>query len=311
MPFKIEINFLIITILSHALIILLISKILKKTIFKYFCFFYFTSYLFFYYNTNPIRVDPLMLFFMTLFIFLLKNKSNLISILLCLIISISVHELSFAILIFILIDSKLGSNLFFIDKYSSNKLFIILFGGLIYLFYLRKSVLIEKSTLLTYNSNNIFLLTNFIIKYSGGILKHFLRKYASFGPALLFAFTYFICNFNKREIYSLLLILLIQIILTLLAADTLRVMEVSFFIIFLHSSRFILNIISLKSKILFLFAQIAFSSIVYTNLNNNFENNLYLNLISMIISILAFFLCLTYFFARKNYLPKDLKIFIL
>lgn len=304
LPFKIEYNFLIITFICNSIIAILLYKILNYEIFRYFILFFLTSYIFFYYNSHPIRVDPLMLLLITMIIYLLKKEYNITFITLIFIISITTHEMSFIFLIFLLIDNFFKLDFFYTKKYKFSSIILTLFFSLVYYYYLRKKVLILSTNELSYNSDKIALI-KYVINYSGGFLKHLLRIYSSFGPVLLYAMTYIICYKKINTIFALILIFIIQIIFTFLAADTLRVMELSYFLILFFASNF-LNIINSKKVITFLILiQISYSIIVFGNLNNSFEKNIYLNIIAISLSLFSFIICIIHIVVNFNNKNKN------
>lgn len=293
-PTNVKNSFLIVNYLCLAITSILIFLFFQSPNNKYenyvILIFWIISYPFAYYSSSIIRVDPMVLMGMMLLLYLNKNYYNFyMNLLLITFFSFS-HSLmifsSFFLILFMTLKNSIlniNRNLFHIFVYFLLPFFILI---------------LHKIIFSSGNQNSFIEIVMGTLNYSGGLIRHFLRFFSTFGP--LFILTFFF-TIEKRNSNSLLILSVISLIfiLSLLAADTLRVTSYIYIFVLFYSSKMIFSISSnnkFEAYIIFISAFFYFLTLGL-NLKSVEENFFYT-------SLLAIFCLIVLVICIKNFIFK-------
>jgi len=295
-PLSVKSSFLIVNYLCLAITSILIFLFFQNPNNKYenliILIFWIISYPFTYYSTSIIRVDPMVLMGMMLLLYLNKRSYNLyINLLLITFFSFS-HSLMIFASFFLILFMTIKNSILNINR---NLLHIFIY------FLLPFFILILHEIIFSSDHQNSFVeVVMGTLNYSGGVMSHFLRFFSTFGP--LFVLTFFF-TIGKRNSDSLVILSIISsiYILSLLAADTLRVTSYIYIFVIFYSSKMIFCI-GLKNKfeayIIFTSALLYFFTLGL-NLKSVEENFVYTSLLA-IFCLIVLVICTKNFFANLN-----------
>lgn len=300
-------NFSVITITCLILTTGIVSLYAKKlsnsiVVSGLTCFFWVLSFPFVYYGTTFVRADAPMLLLLAV-AFLVSQKGVYPLALMVLIgLGILSHETMLIIIPVLWIDKLLSTNISGGNKYQFKYLILIsLFSFFIFLLY-RKQINVAPGAI-SYE-NGILSMFSYVKNYSGGWIKHCLRVYAAFGPALLYA-SFYAAPWNSlnRSIAYFSIFLCVSL-MTLMATDTLRVMAIFYIPVVFFAGSFVAEFLKnrkYKTVAVFLIFQIIYSYIVYGHLRT-FESSLFMNKLAAFFSISSLvFLIHSEYLNNKNF----------
>ncbi len=147
---------------------------------------------------------------------------------------------------------------------------------------------------ISYATTSLLELVGRVLAYSGGPLKHALRIYAAFGPALLYAIIFLVWWGRRSDQLAFLGMGMLAVMATFLATDTLRVMELAYLPVIVWATRFLEVIWTNGRRVsvaILLALQASYSILVYGHLRT-FEASRQLNVIAAVLSLLALGICL-------------------
>ena len=199
-----------------------------------------TSYLVFYYATTKVRVDPLALCILSFLFYGMKQGQNIYWLTFMMVLGVITHE---SILIFI----PILWGMYFLDSELFNKnqyplRHILFFTGASLLVFAGTRIFIQIESYSGFSYEDGFEIIPYVINHSGGIIEHMQRIYAAFGP-IWFLFCVQILFFEKwRSRVFAVFALLMNLLLTVAATDTLRVVSLFFPIIFYYSFKLLWSI---------------------------------------------------------------------
>ncbi len=297
LPWTEKINFGVVTIGSLALttgIIVLYMQRVHSALFLLVmtCIFWVISYPFIYYGITLIRADAPMLFLLMLVFFLSLKRVSIFTLFFLIILGALSHEMMLICIPALWLDKLFKGKLTGGQYYQYYQLFLLSFFVFIFIIIIRANLPADEGQICYINSS-IYSLILYTLKGTGGIIKHFLRIYAAYGPALLFAMFYVIFYQPVNGKTAFLCLFACAVIGTFLANDTLRVMSIIYFPIFLYAAKY-LNALwtSHRYKMVFscIFLQLCYSFTVFLHLRT-IESSLKLNCIAGVISIITFVVC--------------------
>ena len=258
------------------------------------CAFWGTSFAFAYYSTTIVRADGPMLLILSI-VFLLSQYRAPSTVLLALIsLGILSHETILICIPALFLDKMLSGNLTGGRKYRYWQLGLIAMGALLFFIATRKLIPTVHLNSMNYASAP-FAMFKYVLDYSGGIIKHFLRIYASYGPALIFAFAYAATQTSTANKLSFAMLFIIAAGATFFATDTLRVMAIIYFPVIVYATcylKYLWHSAQYKKAVFCSALQVFYSFIVYGHLRT-FESSLALNAIAAVLSLLAVAVCIS------------------
>jgi hypothetical protein len=257
------------------------------------CVFWVTSYPFIYNGTTLVRADAPMLLLLAVVFLLSHWHVSTFRLLVLIVIGTLSHEIMMICVPALWIDKLLAGDITGGKNYKYTHLLFITLGSLAFVlvFRLLNQVVPGGKNYL----NGPIGMISYSIEYSGGWLKHILRIYASYGPALFFA-AFFAApwrSFHKSIGFFSLFILAVGA--TFLATDTLRVMAIVYLPVVFYAAKYVNQLWQSKSRkaaIICLTMQIIYSFTVYGHLRS-FESSLLLNGIAAVLSVVAFAVCVS------------------
>jgi hypothetical protein len=298
LPWDAVINFGIVSIgclaLTTGLIALYSYRFgCTRSIIVIFCILWFTSYPFVYYGTTLVRADPPVLFLVAV-IFFISRIPTVTTLTLLFLISLGTlsHETMLICIPALWIDKILSTSLTGGNRLKYHQLFIITLGSIAFAAIFR---LIAPALPATNSYANIFLgMFSHVIDYSGGWIKHTLRIYSAYGPAIIFAAFYATPWRSLPRSIGFFSLLLIAIIATLLATDTLRVMAIIYFPVIFYASKYVeewwqsgLRATAVACVLI----QLSYSYIVYGHLKS-FEASITLQSVAAVLSLATLIFCI-------------------
>jgi hypothetical protein len=256
-----------------------------------------------YYSTAHVRVDPLALFILIILFYGAKKGWNFLFLALILMIGVATHEYVLIFIPFFLIASV--SRCYLVnEKYSIINIFFITLLTLLIFFLIRMKICcIENPSKMTYyDVFKIVKIVKIVISYSGGLIMHLARIWAAFGVLWFLAISQ-LCFFERKETkYVFFLIVMIVGLLTLIAADTLRISSIAFPLVILFSYKFLLKLSYYKMNTLLigiLLLHALWGYIVYGHLRS-FERDTFLQHMMVLVTILLSLLILVSIFYLKR-----------
>lgn len=307
LPWSAKINFAFITLVSlsitTSLLVQYIVVIGGSTINKILvALFWITSFPFIYYGTTFIRADAIMYLLIALTILLSKYRISSLILLFLLAIGTFAHEMVMIVIPALWLDKIFNGSLTGGKSYSYKELLILTVAVLsvfiVSRMYIETSVSTAKSYL-----DTPYEMVAFVINYSGGIIKHMLRIYATFGPLFLFAIVYvFFIKKSFSDFMVFIGLLLLIFLATFLATDTLRVVAILFFPIITYASYFLITILNngyKRTAIALIIFQLIYSYIMFLHLRT-FESSTTMNILVACISLITV-IVLIWLYKRKIY----------
>jgi hypothetical protein len=258
------------------------------------CFFWVTSFPFAYYSTTLVRVDGPIFAILAATLLLSHLKMPWIMISALIAVGSLSHETVLICIPALWLDRVFHGTMTGGARYRYRQLLLMSSVTIIFFLVARRLVPVSQSANLNYLSTPVAML-DYVVGRSGGISKHALRIYASYGPALLFSFFFATTRLSLNDFIPYVVIFLVAVAGTFLAVDTLRVMAIIYLPVLFYSASYL----SLMWKsgrhrktVLCLTLQGLYSWVVYGHLRT-FESSLFLNSIAAILSILALVACTT------------------
>jgi hypothetical protein len=257
------------------------------------CTFWVTSFPFIYYGTTLVRADGPMLLLVAVVFLLSHCRVSVFSLVLLIALGTLSHETILICVPALWIDKLLTGILTGGQKYKYSDLLMLSFGSLAFVvvFRLLNQVLPGERNYL----NEPIDMIVYSLEYSGGILKHILRIYASYGPVLLFAALFAAPWRSFKTFAGFIMLLILAVGASFLATDTLRVMAIVYFPVLFYAAKYVNELCkagSRKVAAICLALQILYSFTVYGHLRS-FESSLLLNTIAIILSFAALVVCLS------------------
>lgn len=293
LPWDIKSNFAMVSINSLALIAGVLALYGRKIGLTFQSIFllvilWIISYPFIYYSSAIVRADAPMLLILAVIFLASHYRVSSFILLILILIGTLFHEMILISIVALLLDKTFMGKLTGGLNYKYIELILITIFSLFFLLIVR-SFFID---ILPVEDLNIKSLS--ILEYTGGVIKHALRIYSSYGPLFLYCL-FFVFTQN---LYSLKLpltgLLLITISATFYAADTLRVMSILYIPVLLYSAEYISNNMHTKKYSIFsalIILQISYSYTVFGHLRT-FESSITLNIIAAIVSIISLAFCI-------------------
>jgi hypothetical protein len=291
LPWDIYTNFGIISINSMALTTGVLALYGKKIGLQVngillLIFFLVISYPFAYYSSAIVRADAPMLLILAIIFYLSKYKVSPIILLILITFGTFFHEMILIAIPALCLDKIFSGSLTGGSKYQFSDLFILSFGSLVIMIIVRSFFMNVLPTA------DEFLPNISILEYTGGVIKHALRIYAAYGPALLFCIFFIALNRLSSIIYPFAGLMSITILATLFATDTLRVMSILFLPILLYASQYLMHMKKNHYEVPIFLAliQALYSLTVFGHLRS-FEASSVLNIVAAVISVVSLILC--------------------
>lgn len=294
LPFDAMTSFAVVTLsflaLTSGVLMLYASNVKMPDAGKLAVFlFWVTSFPYLYYGTTFVRADALMFLLIAVVILLSRLKASSLLLLALLSIGTLAHEMVMIVIPALWLDKLFSGTLTGGKHYDYRQLLFVTIGTLSFYILTRLVVETSESNDPTYLKSPVEMFY-YALEYSGGIIKHILRVYASFGPIFLFSLFYVVFvgkNIRDTAVYVGLLATVFSA--TFLATDTLRVMAIFFLPVMIYAGYFVYFVWSSGNRmisIVMVSLQMLYSSIVYFNLVT-FEASFKLNVIAAGVSFLA------------------------
>jgi hypothetical protein len=264
---------------------------------------WFTSFPFIYYSSTIVRADGPVFLAVALLIFILSMKGRVAAIVSLIIVGVTAHELILVYPVFLIVDKFFRSDILHTKGYELKSLLLISVIGLGAFLFIHAIIKTAGGSVEPSYLKSPSEIVYFVVRYSGGVINHILRIYASYGPALIFCFFYVLLYAKKNVKMTFFVSFGIVGFATLLATDTLRVMAIYFFVVFLFAAKFVIEIWenghSGIQAIILLLLQFVYTCLVYGHLRT-FELSEYLYIEAAFLSITAIGYCT--FISRKKIL---------
>lgn len=259
-----------------------------------FCVLWGTSYTFAYCSTTLVRADATMLLVLSILYALSLRGASPAGLGALVALGILAHETTLIFILAIFLDKLLSGNMTGGTKYRiSQLLFLSAFG--LAVFILSRTVIPTLPPLGKDYMTTPLSMFKYVLDYSGGILLHVLRIFASYGPVLFYGIAFLLVRGMRGNVIVHVCLLGAVVGLTFLATDTLRVMAILYLPVLYYASKYLEYLRETSQRLkafLCLFLQILFSIVVYGHLRS-FESSRTLVTIAAGISISSFILCLT------------------
>ena len=296
LPWDMTTNFTVLSLNSIALTTGVLALYGKKNDFtligiSLLVIFWMASYPFAYYSSAIVRADAPMLLMLAVIFLLSKYKVSPFVLLMLSLLGTFFHEMILISIPALWLDKVFKGSLTGGAKYNYFSLVLISIFPLISLIIFRGFV-IEVMPVLNLNMPVIS-----ILDYTGGGIKHALRIYAAYGPVLLFCLFFILKKRLQSISYPFFGLMLVTVLATFFAADTLRVMSILYIPVLFYGTKYLLIYLKNENFNIFLFLiifQIVYSFIVFANLRS-FESSMFLNLSAAFISLVTMIFCLLIF----------------
>lgn len=256
------------------------------------CTFWVTSFPFVYYTTAWVRADGPMLLLLAAVFLLSRRQVSAFTLSALIMLGTLSHETMLLCIPALWIDKLLSGDLTGGRNYKYTHLLLITMGSLAFFMLFRlffPALPAERSYL-----NGMTGMFSVALEYSGGWIKHFLRIYASYGPALLFAAFFAAPWRSLRRSIGFFILFSLAVSATFLATDTLRVMAIIYFPVIYYAAEYLHGLWRSGSRVtavICLLLQIFYSFIVYGHLRS-FESSVLLNRLAAVFSVAALIACL-------------------
>lgn len=254
---------------------------------------WFFSYPFIYNSVSSVRVDPPMLMLIVAIILASKYSFSYLSHVVLICIGVLFHEMVLIVIPALWLDKIFGGNLTGGLFYKYWELMLISLIPLVFLFLSRNYIEVLPTDGMSY-IDTPFRMINFVLAKSGGEIMHILRLYVSYGPIIIYGFFFMLFQRKIVAILPFCLLLILVIIATLFAVDTLRVMSIINLPVLLYGVRYLNVVWSSGFKFLASLAfglQIIFSFVVYVNFAS-FEGSTALLPTAILVSVASLVTCL-------------------
>ncbi|MBT9609509.1 MAG: hypothetical protein WAP57_11695 [Aquabacterium commune] len=202
------------------------------------CLLWVTSFAFVYYDTTRIRADAPMFLMMAVLFCVAKYGVSTLWLGIVLSIGCLSHETMLVGLAALCVDKLFSTNLMAGAKRHLVGLVALGATALALLFVVRHVVATVPAVDPSY-IDGPRAMAQFTLNYSGGGVKHVLRIYAAFGPALVYALLFLASSTPSRERWGFGALFTLAVSATFLATDTLRVMAIVIVPVSFHAARFV------------------------------------------------------------------------
>lgn len=273
LPWAAELNFGVVTVASLSMATGFVALYARQSGMQargvaVMCLLWATSFAFVYYNTTRVRADAPMFMMLAVLFWLAKCRVSAMWLGLTLCIGGLSHETMLIGLVALGIDKLLSTDLLggAHVKYVS----LVCMGGAALAVLMLARLL--TPTIPAVDPSYIdgpYAMFLFTLHYSGGPVKHAMRIYAAFGPALLYAAMYLATGCRARERSGFAGLLAVAILATFLATDTLRVMALVILPVLFYAARFIEDVWARRGAawaLAFVGCQLAYAWLVYGHL---------------------------------------------
>lgn len=297
LPWSVEINFAVVTVVSLVAISSVLAwytASLNKTFSQavILCVLWGASFPFVYYGTTFVRADAPMLLLLALLFALSRRFAHPIVLLTLLCLGILAHETILIFLVAIWMDKLLSGTLTGGIRYGSWQLLALTIAAVGFFLGTRYFIAVLPSDAINYVSAPQEMFAN-VLRASGGWVKHILRIYAAYGPALLFCCWFVVFHLSRRDAFSFTVLSLSAVGLTFLAIDTLRVMTLVFFPVLVYAAAYLQMLRERGEQSKFVacvFLQGVYSWLVYGHLRT-FEASSTMNVLAALLSLTALAIC--------------------
>jgi hypothetical protein len=252
------------------------------------CTLWASSFAFIYYDTTRIRADAPMLMLMAAFFWLTIKRASVGWLWLVMAAGILSHETMLVCLPAIWLDKLLNKDLTGGRHYGHVPLIGLSLATLGVLVLVHSQVTVTSHIEQSYLDGPLAMVA-YTLKYSGGPIKHVLRIYAAYGPALLFAVLAVAPWRASREALGLVALLLLAVVATFMATDTLRVMAIVYVPVLFYAARFVSQVWQRQGAAVgggLIGLQLTYAYLVYGHLRT-FKASHSMNLMAAALSALA------------------------
>lgn len=316
LPWQYMTNFTVITLTSLTLATAVVAfyAVQEKKSIPYtliLCGLWGTSFSFIYYGTTFIRADAPMFLCLWLVFALSHQHKSIVLLFLIATVGQLAHETMLIFLPIFWLEKFFDGRLSGARHYSYIELFILSAALLVVYITVRKTVATLPGVVNYLNTSPQDML-NYVLGYTGGVVKHAMRIYAAFGPLILFTLTYLATQKRKYEIVPFVLYLGMVMFLTLVSTDTLRVMVILIIPMSVYAARYLYSLYSRGNKLIFfglIGLQAAYSYLVYGRLRT-FESSVPMNRVAIAVSLAALLTCIYSLLKDTRAIPKNTAIAI-
>lgn len=263
------------------------------------CVLWLTSFAFTYYDTTRVRADGPMLMLLAALFWLSKCRVSAVWLALVLACGALSHETMLIGLAALGIDKLLNTSLTGGRNYGFLAMVAWGVGCLALLLLVRRHTAVAPPTDQSYMDGPYVMLL-YTLRYSGGPVKHVMRIYAAYGPALLFAVLWLASQSSNRDRLGFAALFVLAAMATFMATDTLRVMAIIYLPVLFYAAKFIEHIWRERgaAQALALVAcQLAYSYLVYGHLRT-FKGSHSMNMIAAGLSAVTLALAVQALFWR-------------
>jgi hypothetical protein len=311
LPWQYMTNFTVVTLTSLTLATAVVGfyAVQEKKSIPYtliLCGLWGTSFSFVYYGTTFIRADAPMFLCLWLVFTLSHQHKSIVLLFLIATIGQLAHETMLIFLPIFWLEKFFGGRLSGARYYSYLELVLLSAALLLVYITVRKTVATLPGVVNYLNTSPKDML-DYVLGYTGGVVRHAMRVYAAFGPLVLFTLAYLVTQKRKHEIVPFALYLGLVMCLTLVSTDTLRVMVILIIPMSVYAARYLYSLYSTGKKqllIALLALQAAYSYLVYGHLRT-FENSVPMNRVAIALSVAALLTCLYSLLKDTRALPKN------
>jgi hypothetical protein len=202
------------------------------------CVLWVTSFAFVYYDTTRVRADAPMFMMMAALFWLAKCQASALWLALALCAGCLSHETMLMGLAVLGLDKLLSTQLVGCSQRSYLSLVGLAAASLAVLWVVRHTTATVPAADVSY-MDGPYAMFLFTLHYSGGAVKHAMRIYAAFGPALLYAVLWHVVARAPREALGFAALFTLAVSATFLATDTLRVMAIVALPVLFYAARFV------------------------------------------------------------------------
>lgn len=231
------------------------------------CLLWCTSFPLVYYGTTHIRADAPMLAMLALVYCLGCYRVPILVIAVIVMLGILSHETMLVCVATFLAAKVFNDDFTGTRPYSWRALTLLSVSALVFLVVLQRAITADPVAS-SYSGKGIGMASD-VLHYSGGPIRHLLRIFSAYGPALLYACFHAAPWKSKARFFTLCGLFILASCATLLATDTLRVMSILYPLIFLHAASFMLEPMKRGdwgSFTLLLLLQLTYSGLVFGHL---------------------------------------------
>jgi len=252
------------------------------------CLLWISAFAFVYYGTTRVRADGPMLMLMPALFLAARARVSIIWLALIMLTGCMAHETMLVCLPLLWLDKRLALGQWGGQHYRQAQLLGVGALCLAAISLTHHFTPIAPAVETTYVDGPRAMLV-FTLKHTGGPVKHLLRLYAGYGPALLYAIAGVAAWRQRREAIALGAMLLLVATASLMATDTLRIMAIVYVPVLLLAARWLEQVwqsqgAGMGASLVGL--QLAYAGLVYGHLRS-FKASHSMNLLAAGLSALA------------------------